>query len=93
MKTFPPNAKRDKCDPDPIDVKDLGKALKRFREFSRNQLFDPMLDIARLHQPNQEFANMPVDQMLEIAERYCLREASAQELWIICAMAAESELK
>ena len=74
--------------PDPITI-DLSKALERFRTFTRNELFEPMLDIARPHQPGGEFADMPVDQMLEIAERYCLREASARELWIICAMAME----
>ena len=73
--------------PDPIKLEKLGEALERFRGFSRNELFDGMLDIARPHQPNGEYSNMPVDQMLEIAERYCLYRATAKELWIISAVA------
>ncbi len=77
--------------PNPIDVEDLGGALQRFRSFARNELFEPMLDIARPHQPNGEFSGMPVDRMWEIAEQYCLYEATAQELWIICAMSKEPD--
>ncbi len=79
--------------PDSIVLGDLGGALQRFRTFSRNELFDAMLDMARPHQPNGEYSGMPVDQMLEIAERYCLREATARELWIICAMALQGGQK
>lgn len=73
--------------PDPIKLDKVGEALERFRGFSRNELFDGMLDIARPYQPNGEYSNMPIDQMLEIAERYCLYHATAKELWIICAIA------
>ena len=72
--------------PDPIKI-DLGTALERFRTYTRNELFEPMLDIARPHQPNGEFANIPVNEMQEIAERYCLYKATAREIWIICAVA------
>ena len=76
--------------PDPIDIHDLGEALRRFRKLTKNQRFDAMLDIARLYQPNGEYANMPVDRMQEVAEYYCLQDAPAVELWIIVAMSKEN---